>query len=297
VRQPLAEGGYWAWPVALAAHLVVLRFAAPFWHRAARHAVHVVGVLVLATLGALGGRALTAQWGDTQSAWAWLGWLVAPTLLLMALLRPAFTQRWPLAAAPRAYGLAAGGVLAVALWLWTLLANAFSSGAARPLPHVPLLNPLDVGIGIALVGVWLWLQSAPVRDALAKRRVLTPAVMGVAGFVWLNAILIRAFHHYGGVPYRLHAWANSLPVHTGITLLWTATALALMWLAARRTLRAPWIVGASLLAAVVLKLVLVDLSGSGTVTRIVSFIGVGVLMLVIGYVAPLPAREASDGKA
>jgi uncharacterized membrane protein len=47
-----------------------------------------------------------------------------------------------------------------------------------------------------------------------------------------------------------------------------------------------------LLAAVVLKLLLVDLSGTGTVTRIVSFIGVGVLMLVIGYVAPLPAKEA-----
>ena len=40
-----------------------------------------------------------------------------------------------------------------------------------------------------------------------------------------------------------------------------------------------------------LKLLLVDLSGTGTVTRIVSFIGVGVLMLVIGYVAPLPAKE------
>ena len=44
-------------------------------------------------------------------------------------------------------------------------------------------------------------------------------------------------------------------------------------------------------AAVVLKLLLVDLSGTGTVTRIVSFIGVGVLMLVIGYVAPLPTKE------
>jgi uncharacterized membrane protein len=50
-------------------------------------------------------------------------------------------------------------------------------------------------------------------------------------------------------------------------------------------------VGAGLLAAVVLKLVIVDLSGSGTVTRIVSFIGVGVLMLVIGYVAPLPGKQ------
>ncbi|MBI5718362.1 MAG: DUF2339 domain-containing protein [Burkholderiales bacterium] len=307
LRQPLAEGGFWAWPVALATHLAVLRWAAPRWNEPVRQGVHGLGVLVLAALGALGGRALTAQWGDAASAWAWLGWLVAPALLLMALLRPALTRRWPVAAAPRAYGLWAAGALALALWLWTLLANALSNGAAQPLPHVPLLNPLDIGIGVALVGVWRWLQSEQARSALAAQRRLVPAALGLAGFVWLNAILIRAFHHYGGVPYRLQAWAHSLPVHTGITLLWTATALALMWLAARRALRAPWVVGAALLAAVVVKLVLVDLSGSGTVTRIVSFIGVGLLMLVIGYVAPLPGtgtgtraaavREASDGKA
>jgi uncharacterized membrane protein len=112
-----------------------------------------------------------------------------------------------------------------------------------------------------------------------------------AGFVWLNAILIRAFHHYGGVPYRFDAWADSLAVQTGITLLWTAIALVAMWLAARGSARTAWMAGAALLAAVVLKLLLVDLSGSGSVTRIVSFIGVGVLMLVIGYVAPLPSRE------
>ncbi|MGZ5132555.1 MAG: DUF2339 domain-containing protein, partial [Caldimonas sp.] len=61
--------------------------------------------------------------------------------------------------------------------------------------------------------------------------------------------------------------------------------------------RMPWVVGATLLAAVVFKLLLVDLSGTGTVTRIVSFIGVGVLMLVIGYVAPLPAKEVPHAPA
>jgi uncharacterized membrane protein len=42
----------------------------------------------------------------------------------------------------------------------------------------------------------------------------------------------------------------------------------------------------------------VDLAGSGTVARIVSFLGVGALLLVIGYVAPVPpgARE-DDAKA
>ncbi len=119
-------------------------------------------------------------------------------------------------------------------------------------------------------------------------------VTAAAGFVWLNAILIRGFHHYGGVPYRFSAWVDTLAVQTGISLLWSATALVLMWLAARRAMRTPWLVGAVLLGAVVLKLVLVDLSATGTVTRIVSFIGVGVLMLLIGYVAPMPASDAKQ---
>lgn len=298
LRQPLAQGGAWAWPVAIATHLAVLRFAAPRWPAPAlQGAVHVIGVLVLAALGALGGRALTADWGDAASAWPWLGWLVVPALLLMALLRPGLSQRWPPAEAPRAYGLVAAGLLSLSLWFWTLAANAFSNGAAQPLAHVPLLNPLDIGVGFALLGVWMWLRSPAAQRAFAAQPWLMPSALGGAGFVWLNAMLIRAFHHYGGVPYRWHAWVRSLPVHTGITLLWTVTALALMWLAARRAQRAPWIVGAVLLAAVVGKLVLVDLSGSGTVTRIVSFIGVGVLMLVIGYVAPLPANAAKAATA
>ena len=78
--------------------------------------------------------------------------------------------------------------------------------------------------------------------------------------------------------------------------MWTVTALVLMWLSARRAWRLPWLVGAVLLAAVVAKLLLVDQSGTGTVTRIVSFIGVGVLMLVIGYVAPLPASKTGEIK-
>jgi uncharacterized membrane protein len=301
LNSPVAAGGWWAWPLALATHALVLWGAAPRWPVPAQRAVHVLGVLVLAGLGALQGRAVTAAWGDVSSAWAWLGWLVVPALLSMGLPRRAIAQRWPVSAEPRAYRVAAGGLLAAGLWVWALLANLISDGSARPLPHVPLLNPLDLAIAVALFAVWSWLRSEavqPAQRAAAPR--LAPALLGMAGFVWLNAMLIRAFHHFGGVPFRVDAWVHSLAVQTGITLLWAATALVLMWLAARRALRLPWMVGAALLAAVVLKLLLVDLSGTGTVMRIVSFIGVGVLMLVIGYVAPLPAagvRGASDAEA
>jgi uncharacterized membrane protein len=286
LAHPLKGGGAWSWPIAFAVHALTLRLAAPGWPEPVVRAVHACGFLALALLGALLGRAITADWGAPDSAWPWLGWLVVPAALLLLLTRRSVVDIWPVHAAPAAYVQVGGAVLTAGLWLWTLVANVASDGTAAPLPHLPLLNPLDVGVALALVAVLLWLRMTdqargPVLGAIA-----------VAGFVWLNAMLIRAFHHYDGVPYRVDAWLGSLAVQSGIALLWSVTALVAMCLGARRRARLPWMVGALLLAAVVLKLLFVDLSGTGTVTRIVSFIGVGVLMLVIGYVAPLPAKEA-----
>jgi uncharacterized membrane protein len=42
---------------------------------------------------------------------------------------------------------------------------------------------------------------------------------------------------------------------------------------------------------VVAKLFFVELSNRGGLARIVSFIGVGVLLLVVGYFAPLPPKR------
>ena len=69
-------------------------------------------------------------------------------------------------------------------------------------------------------------------------------------------------------------------------------AMALMLLGQRRSQRLPWLAGAALLVVVVAKLVLVDMSAIEGFARIVAFIGVGVLMLLIGYFVPLPPRSA-----
>lgn len=291
-RQPFAQGGWWAWPVALAAHGVALRWASLHWPSGGTHATHVVGALVVAMLGAATGRGLLdAASGEAGSAWPWLGWMAAPALLLALLPWPRFTMPWPMRAAPRAYVRDAGALLAAGALLWTLLANAISNGHAAPLPYVPFLNPLDIGIALALVAAARWmLAPGPGAAVLQPVPAATPALLGLCTFVWLNAMLVRGFHHLGGVPFTVRGWSASLAVQTGLTLLWSGTALALMWASARRGLRAPWMVGAGLLGVVVAKLLLVDLSGSGTVTRIVSFMGAGALMLVIGYVAPLPGR-------
>ncbi len=83
---------------------------------------------------------------------------------------------------------------------------------------------------------------------------------------------------------------HSVLVQAAFSLLWSLLALAIMVFATRTALRELWIVGAALMGVVVVKLFLVDLSNVGTVERIVSFIGVGVLMLVIGYLSPVPPR-------
>lgn len=291
LANPASDGGWWAWPFAFAAHGIVLGLASTRWPAFVAHAVHALGAIVLALVGALLGRAATARWGDDASAWPWLGWLIVPAVLMLVLPRPALARLWPVRMKPEAYRDSAGAALAAGLWLWTLVANISSDGSAAPLPHVPFLNPLDLGVGIALAATLVWLRS------IGRVAPWSLALAAAAGFVWLNAIVVRGFHHYDGVPYRFDVWIDSLAVQTGITLLWTAIALVTMWLAAARAQRMPWVAGAALLGAVVVKLLLVDLSGSGSVTRIVSFIGVGVLMLVIGYVAPLPAREVQHANA
>ena len=77
-------------------------------------------------------------------------------------------------------------------------------------------------------------------------------------------------------------------------IVWAILALTTMLIATHFKARVAWISGAVLMVVVVLKLFLVDLSSIGSIERIVSFVGVGLLMLVIGYFSPLPpaAQEA-----
>jgi uncharacterized membrane protein len=89
---------------------------------------------------------------------------------------------------------------------------------------------------------------------------------------------------------------HSTLVQAALSIFWSVLALCAMMGATRLRVRALWIVGASLMVVVVAKLVLVDLSNTGTVERIVSFIGVGVLMLLIGYISPGPPRTSEGPK-
>ena len=102
---------------------------------------------------------------------------------------------------------------------------------------------------------------------------------------------VRALHVYFATPYNdWKMWENAL-VQLSFTLLWVSLAFICMLTATKRNLRSLWIFGGCILVLVTLKLVLFDLSHIGTLTRVISFLGAGLVMLVIAYIAPMPELE------
>jgi uncharacterized membrane protein len=200
---------------------------------------------------------------------------------------------WPFADRFRAYAIGAGTPIAGFLVLWFFLVNLFNPGDPSPLPYLPLANPLDVTLALAL---WVCAKWAKRFEALPERSLYQ--WLGAGIFVALNGVVLRTAHHWLDVPWRLSALLASKPLQAALTLTWTLTALTAMVLATRRGQRMLWMLGAALLAAVVAKLFLVDLGSLSGLPRVVAFLGVGVLLLVIGFVSPLPpaAKEPLSDK-
>ena len=98
------------------------------------------------------------------------------------------------------------------------------------------------------------------------------------------------------MPWRFDALWHSTLAQAALSLLWTIIALAVMVFANRRAARTGWIAGATLLGVVVIKLFVVDLSRISGIERIVSFIGVGLLLLLIGYLAPVPPARKEEAR-
>jgi len=203
------------------------------------------------------------------------------------------TWPWPVAAFAREYRLYAAAPLAVLMLAWFWLANGVSDGNAEPLPYVPLLNPLELGLLFALFGVYVWSRSAVAQLSIRKDYAdhATQLIAGVSLFAFCTALVTRAAHHWAGIPFELDQLLASMLVQAGLSIVWTLMALGLMIGGHLRHRREVWLIGAALIALVVAKLIFVELSNRGGLARIVSFIGVGVLLLVVGYFAPLPPKR------
>ncbi len=191
--------------------------------------------------------------------------------------------------------------------LWVIITNWSYDGVIWDLPYFPLLNLYDVTswlvllTGFGLYYLYQHRRAGPsgASNTVAKRQqILTTEnlliVLGSISFWLISSMLVRTLHAFIGTPLwdgaQGGAW-DSEQVQTGLTILWTLLALVATIIASRYWQRALWFMGIGLLGIVVLKLVLVDLSQTEAIWRVISFLGAGSLILLIGYLAPLPPAD------
>ncbi|MCP5162917.1 MAG: DUF2339 domain-containing protein [Hahellaceae bacterium] len=221
--------------------------------------------MALATWGALPALLL---WRQSQwQAWHW----------------PVQRYAWPLASLLPL-------ILGVSLALWMVWANTQVTGTSAQF-YLPVFNPVDL-VSLAVIALLWRLGKTTDLNFGQNLLVLRWAVAAVLGFFWINMALFKGFYYLDEIPFTPHAQLGSIKVQSGLSLLWSLLGTLAMLLGARRYGRSVWIAGACLLGATVLKLFVTDLSGTGTVARIIAFLGVGLVLLLVGFFAPVPpARE------
>ncbi|MEZ0312744.1 MAG: DUF2339 domain-containing protein [Myxococcota bacterium] len=228
-----------------------------------------------------------------EGVWSAVAAALIPAFVLFAFLAADLRDRWPMVTHRAAV---INGFVPVVVYLlfWSLGGSFGSDGDPSPLPYVPLLTPLDLTQAFIILAGVAWALRVRVRypERFEALRVPFIAVLCFVLFAHLSAVCVRSCHYYAGVPWDWDDLMDSTVVQTSLSIAWTVIALVVTALASRKKWRVVWMVGGALLGVVVLKLFIVDLSHIQTVARIISFLVVGLLLLLIGWISPVPPRLA-----
>ena len=286
---PFANLGATSWLVAFAGYIVcLLRGNIP------QGSLYRSPLLWIATLiGAWEWQYQLTQFAGESEIWRDLGWVIIP-MLIIGLIIHLYNSKKISINMLRAWGWIGTLPLVALLFVWFTAMSLYSNGNAAPLPYLPLLNPLDVTLTAILLLLAIWHQNIG-RLYYDKSKHLL-AIAGLMSFVLINGILLRTLHHWAGTPFRWTTILNTPLVQMSFTFLWATIAFILMLTAHRRGLRQLWLIGAGLMGLVVAKIFLLDMAQTGSVERIVSFIGAGLMLLVMGYFAPLPPAQATHAE-
>lgn len=292
VDHPLAEWGWLAWPLILGVAMWILHRQESARKVGSANLIRGEGLWLVVLL-----TTIELLWWTCDIPFG-LAWHTAAYCLpsvLALLLIPSMKEYWPVRGKEHLYRNLLLWPLYFFVTGWFFYANVRSPGSMAPFGYLPLLNPLDITVGLVLFAIGSYGRWQ--EKTAASHPEVIDRIVAISGFIWINAIALRTIHFWADVPYHLDDLMASVLVQATFSLLWAGTAMLLMIAAHQKESRMLWGVGAFLLSVVVLKLFLVDLDNSGTVARIVSFLGVGTLLLTIGYLTPVPpGTQESDGK-
>lgn len=282
---PFANWGLPSWSLAFFLQYWLLKNFETDWDDVLTNYAHLGTFWLLVFIMTWEATWLVGEAIPAAHTWQKAVWAIVPTLAIA--LMPAARRKlvWPLQRFETTY-LGTGLAPLIGLTaLWAIYAS-FQQGDPHPLAYVPIINPLELTQLCILVTCFFWLQQGYIKIDDQVRWYSWYAV----AFLILNSIIARAMHFYGDVPFDIDALWRSPRYQTAVSIIWTLAAFLIMVSATRLKQRLTWVIGSVLLGAVVIKLFLVDLADIGTIARIVSFLVVGLLILLIGYLSPLPPK-------
>ncbi|NOX67965.1 MAG: DUF2339 domain-containing protein [Gammaproteobacteria bacterium] len=280
------------WLLALAAHFLLLRLAENANQRTL-FIWHVGGALLIVALFSHEAfwqvRAMVRGevWRDSAA-------LLVPLLGSLGLLAARKRTFWPLRPHGPAYFTAAAIMTGGQLLL--LLGNVITNpGDPAPMTYIPILNPFDLLTLIGLAsGYWIY-RLWPSEDSHVPVRQQQVAMVALAGmaFCLTTLMVVRGVHQFGNVIWDEFALRRSVSVQSALSIYWAALGFGSMIVGTRQARYWIWMTGVGLMVVVVLKLFFVDLGNTGTIARIISFLGVGGLLMVVGYFAPRPPKPVT----
>jgi uncharacterized membrane protein len=299
---PFAGGGFAGWPFAFGVLYRILHANDDLSDRFLKY-FHA-GTIWLAALLIVWESAWQADyWTSGRGGWDDFAAGISASVIILLSIKLSGLLSLPANRQREAYALVGPGPIAVLAWVGAVIVSFSSIVDPWPFGYFPLINPLDVSTGLVFASVIAWLLlvratgiTIPVLDKFPGRAAI-PFLACISAFLWMNAVLIRSIHYWGGVAFSFPVMVKSVLLQACLSIFWSFTALLIMVYSTRKRIRTLWLAGAVLLGVVVVKLFLVDLAGSGTVERIVSFLAVGVLMLVVGYLSPVPPQDKGASTA
>jgi uncharacterized membrane protein len=180
-------------------------------------------------------------------------------------------------------------ILSCVLGLYFIV-TLFLPGDSKPLPYIPVLNPLELMQVFCIIIILFWVT----QNHNVNSRKINFVVSDIAVFLWITGIIARSVHFYADISMNLVS--RSSEFHLGIFIFWALYGILHIIAGNKIKSRPVWIAGTVLTIVDVAKLLLLDLADSGTVTRIVSFFIAGIVLLFIGWRAPLPPERIKNAE-
>ena len=192
--------------------------------------------------------------------------------------------------------------------VYYLIAGLSMSGQIIYWSYIPIINPLEESAIFSLLMFSVWIKLMPNYVQFDNKttnsgilNIPLPNLILVSlmtlTFLWGNSVVLRCLSQIFDITWNAYTlWHNNI-VQMTASLLWMLSAVILIAIGHRYSLRKIWYSGQLIQITVIIKLIFVDIQETDGLLRAFAFIGVALLMLLIGYLAPIPPKQNDENIA